>query len=115
MIPRNSRLPLPSRMETDPAPVVEQDFEYLCVEVTRTETTDIFLKVPKGWKPTGRDSKMLGRAAKETTEDSDWDNYRWEDTVEAQGHKAVDADEAELYKVYDAVADLAKRAAPTEH
>ena len=100
-------------METDPAPV-GQEFEYLRVEVTRTETTELYLKVPKGWKPTGRESKMLGRAAKATADDSDWENYRWEDTVEAQGHAVVDADEAELYKVYDVVDDLAKRAKPTE-
>jgi hypothetical protein len=101
-------------VETDPTPAAEQEFEYLRVEVTRTSTTDLFLKVPKGWRPSGRDSKILGRAAKETTDDSDWDSWRWEDTVEAQGHAVVDADEAELYAVYDAVADLAKRAAPTE-
>ena len=79
------------------------DWEYICVEVTRTESTDLYLKVPKGWRPTGRDYKMMGRAAKETTSDSDWDIYGWENDVEVQGHKPVDAKEAEQYRIFDAL------------
>lgn len=78
------------------------DWEYICVEVTRSESTDLYLKVPKGWRPSGRDYKMMGRAAKETTSDSDWDRYGWENDVEVQGHKPVDAKEAEQYRVFDA-------------
>lgn len=78
------------------------DWEYICVEVTRTESTDLYLKVPKGWRPTGRDYKLMGRAANETTSDSDWDNYGWENEVDVQGHKPVDAKEAEQYRTFDA-------------
>jgi hypothetical protein len=78
------------------------DWEYICVEVTRTEITALYLKVPKDWRPSGKDYKMMGRAAKETTSDSDWDNYGWENDVELQGHKPVDAKEAEQYRVFDA-------------
>jgi hypothetical protein len=46
---------------------------------------------------------MMGRAAKETTSDSDWDNYGWENDVEVQGHKPVDAKEAEQYRIFDAL------------
>ena len=46
---------------------------------------------------------MMGRAAKETTSDSDWDSYGWENDVEVQGHKPVDAKEAEQYRIFDAL------------
>lgn len=78
------------------------DWEYICVEVTRTESTDLYLKVPKGWRPSGRDYKLMGKAAKETTRDGDWDNYGWENEVDVQGHKPVDAKEAEQYLIFDA-------------
>jgi hypothetical protein len=79
------------------------DWEYIYVVVTRSESTDIYLKVPKGWRPSGRDRKIIGRAAKETTSNSDWDNYGWENDVEVQGHKPVDAKEAEQYRIFDAL------------
>ncbi len=82
------------------------DWEYICVEVTRTESTDLYLKVPKGWRPTGRDYKLMGRAAKKTTRDGDWDNYGWENDVEVQGHKPVDAKEAEQFQTFDACPHL---------
>lgn len=78
------------------------DWEYICVEVSRSEITDLYLKVPKGWRPSGRDYKMMGRAAKETTSDSDWDNYGWENDVKVLGQKPVDATEAEQYQIFDA-------------
>ena len=78
------------------------DWEYICVEVTRTESTDLYLKVPKCWRPTGRDYKLMGKAAKETTSDFDWDNYGWENELDVQGHKTVDAKEAEQYRIFDA-------------
>jgi hypothetical protein len=77
------------------------EFEYLRVEVSRTEVTELYLKVPKGWKPTGVNSKILGTAAKETTSDMDWDNDGWEDSVEFQGCSPVDEKEALLYKVFE--------------
>ena len=92
------------------------DWEYICVEVTRSESTDLYLKVPKGWRPSGRDYKLMGRAAKETTSDSDWDSYGWENDVEVQGHKPVDAKEAEQYQIFDVLPllpnDQAERPAP---
>jgi hypothetical protein len=78
------------------------DWEYICVEVTRTESTDLYLKVPKGWRPSGRDYKLMGRAANATTRDGDWDKYGWENEVDVQGHKPVDAKEAEQYLTFDA-------------
>lgn len=82
-------------------PACSAEWEYLCVEVTRSESTDLYLKVPKGWRPSGRDHVMIGRAAKQTTTDSDWDNYGWEQDVEVQGYKPVEASEAEEYRIFD--------------
>jgi hypothetical protein len=77
------------------------EYEYIQVQVIRSESTDLYLKVPKGWRPSGRNRKLLGVAAKETTSDFDWDNFGWENDIDVQGYKPVDAKEAELYKVFD--------------
>jgi hypothetical protein len=108
----NDTTPKPlAPVETQPKPEaglplgaahVSADWEYICVEVTRTESTDLYLKVPKVWRPARRDYKLMGRAAKETTRDGDWDNYGWENEVDVQGHKPVDAKEAEQYLTFDA-------------
>lgn len=79
------------------------DWEYIRVEVTRSQSTQLFMKVPKDWRPSGRayDYKLMGMAAKETTENYDWDDYGWEDTIEVQSYKPVDAKEAESYSIFD--------------
>lgn len=88
-------IPLDATMPRKP------DWEYIRVEVTRTESTSLYLKVPKGWRPSGIYRELMGHAAKETTTKADWDNSGWESSVEAQGHKLVDAEEAEQYQVFD--------------
>jgi hypothetical protein len=80
--------------------------EYIKVEVARSEFTDIYLKVPKGWRPKGKDYKLIGQAANETTQDYDWDNYGWENDVEVLGYALSSQDEAEEFKVFDATAIL---------
>jgi len=76
-------------------------FEFLRVEVTRAQGSQLYMKVPKGWRPTGRNSRVLGKAAKETTERSDWDDYGWEQTVEMQSCAVVDEKEARGYALYE--------------
>lgn len=80
----------------------QTEYEYLCVEVTRSEGTEIYLKVPKGWVPSENDM-VLGRAAKETTTEDDWDKYGWAQAVEWQSHKPVSAEEANQFKVFDVI------------
>lgn len=77
------------------------EFEYLRVGISRQTYTDIYLKVPKNWRPTGRNTRVLGKAAAETTRSSDWDAYGWENTVEMQEHEVVPATEAEQFMVYE--------------
>jgi hypothetical protein len=79
-----------------------QEFEYIEVEVSRSEVTSVFLKVPKGWKPSGKDYKLIGRAAKETTEDSDWDKWLWEQNVDIIRCKPATEKDALSYSVFDA-------------
>jgi hypothetical protein len=86
---------------SNPEPSTQDEWEYLLVEVSRSESTELYLKVPKGWRPSGRDSRLLGKAASDTTRDSDWDNYGWEQCVEVQGCQLVDAKEAEQYQTFD--------------
>lgn len=76
-------------------------FEFLRVEVTRAQGTELYMKVPKGWRPTGRNSRVLGKAAMETTERSDWDGYGWEQTVELQSCAVVAEKEARAYAIYE--------------
>ena len=76
-------------------------FEFLRVEVTRAQGTELYMKVPKGWRPTGRNSRVLGKAAAETTGRSDWDDYGWEQTVEMQSYSVVNEKEARGYMLYE--------------
>lgn len=90
----------------------DQEFEYLKVEITRTESTDLYLKVPKGWRPTWKDRDMIVRATVDTISESEWDHFNWQDTIEDQGHGVCTAEEAETYAVFDVVDALAKARPP---
>lgn len=87
---------------------MDGEFEYLRLEIVRNESTDLYLKVPKGWRPKGKDYKLVGKAAKETVSDYDWDNYGRENNVEIQSCVSVEADEAELYTIFDISPHLPK-------
>jgi len=83
--------------------------------VTRTESTELYIEVPKGF-----DAKSLirmeyqqevGRIAEETTKGFDWDNSEWIDTVDVQSVSIVDEEEAEKYhcgKLSESVIDYLK-------
>jgi len=87
-------------METD-------QFEFLRVEVSRRESTEIYLKVPMGWRPKGRDYKILGKAAKETTSSCDWDkSYGWENDVEMQSCYVCSPEEANQFFCYTVPVEL---------
>jgi hypothetical protein len=84
-------------------------YEYLRVEVRRSESTDLYLKVPKGWRPKWQYANIIKEATLKTVlSDDDWDSYGWENNLETQGHKVVDEDEAQDYAVFDVVAFLSK-------
>ena len=89
---------------------MSEEHEYLKLEVTRTQSTEIYLMVPKGWRPTREDRAMIGRAARITTYDSDWDNDPMEECVSVEGCKLI-AEAPCAFEVFDAVAHLAKAAA----
>jgi len=95
--------------EMEPLKINAGEWDYICVEVIRHESTDVYLKVPKGWRPSGRDYKLLGRAAKETTRDHDWDKYGWENAVEVNGFKVVEEQEARQYEVFNALHHLSTK------
>jgi len=77
------------------------EHEYIKLEVARSETTDIYLKVPKGWRPKGKDYKLIGQAALQTTSDFDWEKYGWENDVEVLGCALSSQEEAGQFKVFD--------------
>ena len=77
------------------------DFEFLSVEISRKQYTTIYLKVPIGWRPKGRDYKLLAKAAEETTERYDWDECAWPHTVEMESFAVCDKNEAQRYLYYE--------------
>lgn len=91
--------------EVDPPKVVNPDFKYLEVEVTRVEGTTLYLKVPWNFdvKTLRRSSgnKILIDACKETVGDYDWDDFGWEDTLEVQSVKSVEEKEATAYETFE--------------
>ena len=60
----------------------------LKVTVTRTSSTDLYIEVPDDFPVVeilqNKYQTELERIALETTDRSDWDEYEWEKTVEAQ-------------------------------
>lgn len=85
------------------------EYEYITVDVTRKQSAIVYLKVPVGWRPSGRDRALIGQAAVETCYDDDWDSYGWERDVDVDGHAPVEEKEAIRYQVFDVVEYLNKK------
>lgn len=77
--------------------------KYLKVEVTRTESTELYIEVPDEFDGATimhqSFQERIGKIAMETTDSMDWDNYGWEENIEVQSVKTVSKDEAEQYMV----------------
>ena len=84
---------------------VEQTHKYLEVEITRTQGTLVFLKVPKDFnhRACSNLKEILKAAAVETCDESDWrlGSDQWEDSIEWQAIKEVPQKEAEAYTMYE--------------
>jgi hypothetical protein len=76
-------------------------YEYLEVEVTRTQGTTVMMRVPKGFDRKNLKGDLLAKACKDTVEDYEWDSYGWEGTVEWQAIKSIPKEEATQYVVYN--------------
>ena len=78
-------------------------FKYLEIEVTRTESSTVYLKVPQDFdrKSITRKSDILAKACKKTLSDYDWDHYGWEQDIECQSVKEVSENDATAYNVYE--------------
>lgn len=81
------------------APAIDES-EFLRVEVSRKQYATLYLKVPKGWRPKGKDRKILEEAAKETVDNYDWDDFGWEFTIEMESWKTCDEREATSYSFF---------------
>lgn len=90
---------------------IEPEFKYLQVEITRTQGTLVFLKVPKDFRHEAivNLKEILAEAADQTCTESDWRDGSddWQDSVEWQQIKEVPKAEAEQYKIYDVTDDSA--------
>lgn len=77
--------------------------KYLKLEITRTEGTDIYVKVPDDFDHNAliraEHAGKIGRIAKETVMNGEWDNYGWEENIEVQSIKVVPESEATQYAV----------------
>lgn len=57
--------------------------EIICVEVTRKQVTEVFIRVPTGWDAhEGVTKAMLVDACKTTVPESDWVLENWESTLQ---------------------------------
>lgn len=94
---------LPPLPEPTPEPVPEE-FDYIVVEVSRQQSTEVYMKVPRGWRPQFRDKGgVVKEAVNETVGSCDWYAYCTQG-VEVENVSEVDADEANNYRVFDAAA-----------
>ena len=91
--------------EVDIPKVENPPFKYLEIEVTRTQSSIVFVKVPynidmtKLRRGSGTDS-IISKACAQTLQESDWDSYGWKHDVEVQSIKEVTEEEATAYEVY---------------
>lgn len=77
--------------------------KYFKIAVSRSEATDVYIKTNDAMTP--RDAMRcpdIGKAAKETTDDSDWDSFGWEHEIDVLSCVEVDEKEATQFPVYDA-------------
>lgn len=82
---------------------MNDEYKYLEVTVIKKSYSTVFLKVKKDfvWNTVRNKCALLGKAAKETCDRFDWDDFGWEDDVEYNEIKLVDEQEALQYKVYE--------------
>jgi len=73
--------------------------KFLKLEISRSESTDIYLEVPDDFD-LGRHLPwtLLTEAAVKTVSNGDWDNFGWESTLEVHGRTIVKEDEAKGYQ-----------------
>jgi len=88
---------VPDKPVAPPVP----EFKYLEVEVTRTQGTVLYLKVPKNFETKKLNNKILVDACKGTLAEYEWDEEGWEGTIERQATKEVSENEATAYNVYE--------------
>ena len=90
----------------DPTLKKEPTFKYIEVEVTRTEGSIVYLKVPEDFdldkirRGHGMDS-ILVKACKQTLDKGDWDSNGWELDLIWQSIKEVSEKEAKQYDIYE--------------
>jgi hypothetical protein len=81
-------------------------FKYLEIEVTRTQSSIVYVKVPRDLDTMkiqggyGRDS-IVSNACRKTLTTSDWNNDGWEYDVECNAIKEVPEDVTTAYEVYE--------------
>lgn len=81
---------------------MENKYEYYKIETIKKSFTDVYIKVPTGRKIEFRDTVLVGRAAKKTINDYEWDDWGWENDVEINSIEKVTEEDAEIYSIYDA-------------
>ena len=77
--------------------------KYLAIEVAKSATTDLFVEVPDDFDEKqfmrGLHRKELGRIARETTNEWEWDDFGWDDSLEIIEVKVVEESEAKQFKI----------------
>ena len=84
---------------------MEDEYDYYEGMVMKKSYTPVYLKVPKNRTITFADTKLLGIAAKKTTDSSDWDDWGWEKDVGINEIRKVSENDATAYPVYEVTDD----------
>jgi hypothetical protein len=75
--------------------------KYVKLELTRSERTDIYIKLPDDFDESGlihhKHQEAIAEIADDTTDRFDWDNSGWLDSVEVQSVTLVEESEAKQY------------------
>ena len=85
---------------------MNEEHEYIRVEVSRKEYTELYIKVPKGWRPNFGHRGIITKAIAETRWYSDWDNEGWEDTVKVNWYEPVEKSKADRHGWFDATSEI---------
>ena len=93
---------------------MEEEHDYYIVEVIKKSYSEVYIKVPKGEEITSRDSRLISEVAKQTLEESDWDDFGWADDLDTNSIRKTSQETAKFYEVYDATEYFPVRPKPED-
>ena len=94
---------------------MEEEYEYLEIDISRQQTSTICLKVPKGWRPNCKKGRAFILEEAQKMSNYDWDSDGWELTLEQEGLKICSEKEAIGWDFLDVTDRLPKKEVKDEN